>query len=293
MADLPLGSTFPGELKTKPIEYTRHRYGYGRKVFDLIDGEPARRDEVIRAIRAGHYGNLTLIDEQVGRILGALEARGELDETVVIFSSDHGAALGNHNMLHKGTHFDTDVRVPFVVRCPELAEPGVRRGFSAHVDLLPTLISLAGGRVPEEVEGRDLTPMLQDASAAVADFAVMECTLVTSIITDRWKMAFHHFNNEADLYDLEDDPRELNNLAGRPECAAIERELTEKLVAWRRELSPDAEIPEHPYAWRACLGPAVDRGREGQMKQYRRLIDLEGRPGKTGREHFERYFGKA
>ncbi|MGB2820732.1 MAG: sulfatase-like hydrolase/transferase, partial [Phycisphaerae bacterium] len=293
MADLPLGSTFPGELRTKPIDYTRHRYCYGKPAFDVIDSRPEDGNEIFRAIRAGHYGNLTMIDEQVGGILKALEAAGDLDNTLVIWSSDHGSALGNHNMLHKGTHFDTDARVPFVVRHPGMVKPGVRKGFSAHVDLLATLVSLAGGRVPKEVEGKDLTGMLTDPDATVADFAVMECTLVTSIITDRWKMAFHHFNSEADLYDLRNDPKELKNLAGRAEYAAIEKALAEKLVKWRRGLDPRADVPDDPYRWRECLGPVVDVWRKMYMAQYTRMAKLEGRPGKTGRKYFDRYFGKA
>ncbi len=289
MEDLPIGETFPGELRTKPIEYTRHRYGYGRPVFDIIDPKPELRKPVMRAIRAAHYGNLTMIDERVGEILAALEKRGELENTVVIWSSDHGAALGNHNMLHKGTHFDTDVRVPFVVRYPKMVKPGVRKGFSAHVDLLPTLLSLAGGETPEGVEGKDLTPMLKDPKATVAEFAVMECALVTSIITDRWKMAFHHFNREADLYDLEADPKELRNLAGKPKYAKVEEELRAKLVRWRRELSPNARIPDDPYEWRECLGPGYEAFQKGHVKQYEKLAGYEGRPGKTGRKYYDQY----
>jgi len=290
IVDLPLGNTFPGELTTKPIDYTRHRYGYGKKVWDVIDNQPEDREKIVRAIRAGHYGNLTLIDEHVGMILEALEERDVLDKTIVIWSSDHGSALGDNDLLHKGAHFDSHVRVPFVVRHPTLVKPGVRKGFSAHVDLLPTLVSLAGGTLPKSVEGKDLTPMLKDPTATVADFAVMECALVTSIITDKWKMAFHHFNNEADLYDLENDPHELENLAGRPGYAAIERQLTNKLVRWRRELIPDARIADDPYQWRTCLGPEVENLRKSYMRQYNRLIKLEGRPGKTGQEYFDQYF---
>jgi arylsulfatase A-like enzyme len=195
-------------------------------------------------------------------------------------------------MLHKGTHFDTDVRVPFVVRYPKMVKPGVRKGFSAHVDLLPTLVSLAGGTVPQDVEGKDLTPMLRDPNAIVADFAVMECTLVTSIITEKWKMAFHHFNKEADLYDLENDPEELKNLAGKPQYAGVERQLMKQLVKWRRALSPNMDIPDDPYKWRMCLGPVVDMWREQYMRQYNRLASIEGRPGKTGRKYFDQYFKK-
>ncbi|MHC4401024.1 MAG: hypothetical protein ACYTG0_15215 [Planctomycetota bacterium] len=84
----------------------------------------------------------------------------------------------------------------------------------------------------------------------------------------------------------------MENLAGRPEYAAIEKQLAEKLVKWRRGLSPHAHIPDDPYQWHQCLGPEVDVWRESYLKQYNRLIELEGRPGKTGRRYFDQYFQK-
>jgi arylsulfatase len=289
--ELPLGNGFPGELLTKPIDHSRHRYGYGRPVFDEIDAHPERRDEILKAIRARHYGNLTLIDRQLEGILDALDRSGRLDETVIIYSSDHGAALGNHDMLHKGTHYDTDARVPFVVRWPAKVIPRRIDAFSSHVDLLPTLVSLAGGTVPPEAEGRDLTPLLTGASERVNEFAVIECTLVTSIVSDRWKMGLHHFNGEGELYDLKTDPNELDNLFGVPRCTDVQEELTEELVRWRRRLSPGLDVPDDPFEWRECLGPEVQLWREQYMKMYRDMATLEGRPGKTGDKFFQQYFG--
>lgn len=286
----PVGNTFPGELLTKPIDHTRHRYGYGKKVFDEIDAHPEGRDEVIHAIRAGHYGNLTLIDKQLAGILQVLEKKGQLDNTVIIYSADHGSALGNHNMLHKGTHYDTDARVPFVVRYPKMIKPGVRNGFSSHVDLLATLVSLAGGTVPTEVEGKDLTPLLKDASKSVNDFAIVECTLATSIITDRWKIGFNHFNGDGDLYDLKSDPNELINLFDNPRYAGVRKMLAAKLVKWRQKLSPEMQIPQDPFQWRKCLGPVVKLWRDNYMKGYIRMSKIESRPGKVGMKYYNKYF---
>ena len=287
---LPLGNTFGGELLTKPIDHTRHRYGYGRPVFDEIDAHPEERDDIIHAIRAGHYGNLTLIDDQLAGILEALEKGGQLDNTVIIYSSDHGSALGNHNLLHKGMHYDRQARVPFVVRYPKLIEPGIRNGFSSHADLLPTLVSITGGTVPSNVEGKDLVPMLKDASKSVNDFAIVECTLATSIITKWWKIGFHHFNGDGDLYDLNDDPNELKNLFDNSRYADVRRMLAAKLVKWRRELSPEMDIPEDPFQWRECLGPVVDLWRDNYMKGYIRMSKIEDRPGKVGMKYYKKYF---
>ena len=286
----PLGNTFPGELLTKPIDHTRHRYGYGKEIFDKIDARPERRDEIIHSIRAGHYGNLTLIDEQLTGIVEALERKGQLDNTVIIYTSDHGSALGNHNLIHKGMHYDQQARVPFVVRYPKIIKSGIRNSFSSHVDLLPTLVSLAGGMVPSNVKGKDLTPLLMDASKSVNDFAVVECTLVTSIITDCWKIGFHHFNGDGDLYDLKNDPNELINLFDNPRYADVRKMLAVKLVKWRRQLNSDIYIPDDPFRWRECLGPVVSLWRDNYMKSYIRMSKIEGRPGKVGMKYYKKYF---
>lgn len=286
----PLGNTFPGELLTKPIDHTRHRYGYGRTVFDEIDAHPEKRDEIIHAIRSAHYGNLTLIDNQLAGILKALEQKNQLDNTIIIYTADHGSALGNHNLLHKGIHYDHQARVPFVVHYPPMIKPGTRDGFSSHVDLLPTLVSLAGGKIPDSVEGKDLTPMLRDQSKSVNSFAIVECTLVTSIITDRWKIGFHHFNSEGDLYDQKNDQAELINLFDYPDYARIKNMLAEKLVNWRRHLNPGSDIPDDPFQWRDCLGPDVNIWRERYLKGYLKLSKIEGRPGKVGMQWYKKYF---
>ncbi|MGW8323492.1 MAG: sulfatase-like hydrolase/transferase, partial [Thermodesulfobacteriota bacterium] len=116
--ELPLGHTFPGELDTKPRDHTRLRFNYTGEIARLIDRDPRRRDQILHAIRAGHYGNLSFIDEQVGGILDSLAQQGEAENTVVLWTSDHGAHLGDHDLIHKGTHYDSSARVPFVAFWP-------------------------------------------------------------------------------------------------------------------------------------------------------------------------------
>ena len=288
MKNLPLGAAREGELMDKPIDYTRHRYCYGESMWEVYDylnsGEQA---DLRRRVRAGHYGTLTLIDERIGDVLQALEQKGQLENTIIVFSSDHGSSLFDNGLLHKGTHFDESVRVPFIICYPGHIKPGFRHHFSTHVDLLPTLVKLAGAKIPEGVEGKDLTPMLNDPGARVQDFAVMECTLTTSIITHDWRMSMHHFNGDSDLYDIKEDPHSFFNLSGKPEYADVEKKLRDALVQWRREFSPEMDIPDNPFAWRECLGPQdfIQDFRQGYIKQYKRLarLDPTERPGKVGK----------
>jgi arylsulfatase A-like enzyme len=235
--DLPLGHTFPGELQTKPTDHTRLRYNYTGEIARLIDADPMRRDQIIHAIRAGHYGNLTFIDEQIGRVIDALERRGELDDTVVLWTSDHGSHLGDHDLIHKGTHYDASARVPFVVRYPGRVEPGERSGLTGHVDLMPTILSLVGAQPPDTIEGRDLTPVLEGVPS-MQEEVFIEIRGNVSIVTDRWKMGLYPHDGDGDLYDLEDDPFELINRFDDDDYARVREELTERIRAFSPEWPP-------------------------------------------------------
>ena len=230
--ELSLGHTFPGELRTKPKDHTRLRYNYTPQVVDRIDRNRANRDRILHRILAGHYGNLSFIDEQVGKILSALEKKGELDRTIIIFSSDHGSHLGDHDLIHKGTHYDTSTRVPFVVWNPRLIRrPRVVSGFAGHVDFLPTILSLVERPIPPEVEGKDLSPLILKKASSVQDRVIIEIRWGTAIITNRWKMSIYPRDGDGDLYDLAKDPYELHNLFYSPEHEKIKNTLLNEMKA--------------------------------------------------------------
>lgn len=289
MEDLPTGDFVEGELNSKPLEYTRHRYGYGKKLLDVYDKLPEGEKAKMRhEIRAAHYGSLTFIDEQIGKIIQSLGTRDMLENTIIVYTSDHGSALFDNEMLHKGTVMPTQLFVPFVIWRPGYVKPGVRRHFSAHVDVYPTLIELAGGTPHLQAEGKSLVPLFLDPESKIKTFDVMECSLVTAIITEKWIAGFHHFNYEIDLYDRQIDPMCHKNLAGDEKYTELINQLRKMLVRWRRQLSPNIEIPENPLEWRKCLGPeeTIARFRKNQIEQYKRLIKLEEgtRPGRIGKQ---------
>jgi arylsulfatase len=234
--DLPLGHSFPGELKTKPRDHTRTKYNYTPQVTRLIDRQPEKRDRIVHRIRAGHYGNLTFIDRQVEGLFAVLEAKGLMDKTVIIYSSDHGAHLGDHDAMHKGTHYDSSARVPFVLRYPKKIKPQVTQAFSGHVDLMPTILELADTPAPPALEGRSLVPVLFGHRQKVQDQVFIEIRGTTSIVTDRWKLGINPKDQDGDLYDLKNDPHELRNLFGRPEVAAVQADLTQQIVAFNPQL---------------------------------------------------------
>ena len=285
--ELPIGVSKDNELMDKPIDYTRHRYCYGETMWEVYDYlSKEEKIDLQRRVRAQHYGNLTLIDERIGDVLRCLENKSLLDDTYIIFSSDHGASLFDNGLLHKGTHFDESVRVPFIIYHQEKVKPKIIERFSTHVDLYPTLVSLAGGTIPDNIEGYDLSDVLFGGEVGAQDFAIMECTLATSIITQEWKMSTHHINGDSDLYDLINDPHCFDNLFEKQDFQETVEDLQKKIVSWRKKLSPDMDISNDLTEWRECLGPKEYIGlfRKRYVEEYRRLakLDLKERPGKVG-----------
>lgn len=213
--ELPCPRLKEAELEEHPIDITRTRYNYTRKVVDKIDQHPEKRLEYIHRIRAGHYGGLTYIDEQVGKILSSLKKTKQLDNTIIIWTSDHGSHLGDHNLIHKATHYERSARVPMVVWWGKHVKPGERSGFSSHVDLMPTFIDLAGGEASVELEGQSLREMLTGASQG-SDHAFVEIYGNYSVITDEYIYGVFPGSKEQVLIDRITDPQEFTNLIKEP-----------------------------------------------------------------------------
>jgi len=286
MDDLPTGEFVPRELSHKPIEYSRHRYGYGGDLFHLYDSLPEKEQLRIRKeLRAGHYGLLSLIDEQVGDIIEELKDRGLLDNTIVIFSSDHGSALFDNNMLHKGSSFPRQSIVPFVIWGPGIIKPGFRENFTSNVDMYSTFMDLAGANNISQNEGFSFKDMLTDDKAKIRDFTIVESTMVTSIMTDKWIFGIHHISGQNELYNLEKDTMCHYNLATDPIYESLIDDLTQKIVDWRRSLYTGSDIGDDPYSWYNELGDTslVRKYFNGYINEYRGLARLgDERPGITG-----------
>ncbi|MCT4646682.1 MAG: sulfatase-like hydrolase/transferase [Carboxylicivirga sp.] len=287
MEDLPLGDFVKGELAQKPLDYTRHRYGYGGDLMKLYDKSSDKEKlEIQRGVRAGHYGMLSLIDEYLGAITDELKAKGQLDNTIVIFSSDHGSALFDNEMLHKGSSFPTQSFVPFVVWYPGAIKPGIRTEFTSHVDLYSTFLELAGNKNPEGHEGKSLVEVFKTPGHKVNDFVVIESTMVTSIMNDKWLAGFHHITGETELYDLENDYMCHYNLAGNTENKEVIEDLKTQVVEWRKGLAkPGEKINDDIFSWFDELGdPKVTQTWfDKQIKSYKKLSEMsDDATGVTG-----------
>lgn len=237
--ELPKARSFIGELDSKPQDHRRVRYNYTGRLPRYMENNPEKIDSIIHRIKAGHYGNLTFIDEQIGRIINSLEQRNGLRNTAIFFSSDHGAHLGDHENIHKGTHYERSAHVPMVIWYPELINPGVKSAFSTHVDIMPTFLGLAGVEPDINLPGYDLWPMLNGNADKVQDYAINEIRQSYSIITHDYKLGIYPNDSVADFYDRRKDPDELINCYSDPEYKVVIDSLMNVLLSSRPWLADE------------------------------------------------------
>jgi len=200
---------------------------------------------------------MTEIDDQLARVIGFLEQTGQLDDTLIVLTCDHGEQLGDHHLLGKIGYFDASYRIPMVIRDPS-PEANATRGkiverFTETVDTMPTILDWLGGDVPRQCDGRSLLPFVHgDAPAQWRTEAHYEfdfrdiyyskpetalglhmdqCSLA---VTQDEHYKYVHFAALPSLFfDLRNDPGQFDNLAADPAYAARVRDYAQKMLSWR------------------------------------------------------------
>ena len=193
-----------------------------------------------------YWGFVSYIDEQIGRVLCALDQSGQADNTIVLFTSDHGDMVGEHGLIYKltGAVYDTLMRTPLILRYPpRLAGRMSCPQLVSNVDVLSSVLELAGIKVPSCIDGRSFLRAIDDSDAVHRDrvFAdVMDKGIM--VCDDQWKYGFHWTLANADeLYDLHTDPHEERNLSADPAQAERVAQMRRHIAEWLRETG-------HPYA---------------------------------------------
>lgn len=223
-----------------------------------------------RLIRAAYYAMIDHLDDQIGRLLDALTSTGQRDDTLVIFSSDHGEMLGDHGLYKKGPYFyDPAIRVPLIFSWPDGGTSGVVDDLVELVDVVPTILDAAGCDYPPGIQGRSLLPRLLDADQhkpeSVGDTTDLHRESVycefynasrrhtdppiyaTMVRTARYKLVRHHGPEDGELYDLEADPAERKNYWDEPGYADIQRQLLTRLTD--RMAQTVDPLPERRGSW--------------------------------------------
>ena len=224
--ELPLPKSRPDELTGK----TTYQQLDSRFAHDDPDGYDvaSMTDRDKREVTAAYYAMVELIDKQVGRMVAALEETGQLENTIVIFMSDHGEMLGDHGVFLKGPHFyDEAVRVPLIFSWKDRFAADLRADCLMElIDIAPTLLEAAGIEVPEYIQGRSLMPILlgQANSDQHRDCVFSEYynawthkhTYGSMLRTRDEKIIVYHGTDQGEMYDLKADPDEFENLWDDP-----------------------------------------------------------------------------
>ncbi|MBZ4690553.1 MAG: Arylsulfatase [Cereibacter sp.] len=223
-------------------ELRRHHQGEDHDAIVHLEDPTA---EQLRRQRAHYYANVSMIDTQVGRIIEALKARGVLDETIIVFTSDHGDCLNDHGHSQKWNMFEQTVHVPALVWGAGI--PGGRsvEDLVALFDFGPTILEWAGIAPPAWMEARSLNPLMGLAAedgerdrvfAEHTNDAILQGTnYMTMIRKGDWKLVHFVDSAEGQLFDLAADPEERSNRWDDPACAARRQELIMDILRWRIE----------------------------------------------------------
>ncbi len=228
----PVG--YEGEFEDKPEaqrEYMELMEGCWCAACIPLMSEGTR--EKIDRMRRHYFANVLTIDRQVGRICQKLEEEGELDNTIIVFTSDHGEPLGDHGMIYKfGNHYESVARVPCIVAGPGIPDREPEEGLVESIDLGPTLLDMCGIPSEQDFEACSVRSLIQDGEK-VHDAVFSEYGQRLMIRQGDWKLVYYSNDDEGEMYDLEADPDELNNRYGDPAVSEERARLLARLLHWR------------------------------------------------------------
>lgn len=188
---------------------------------------------------ACYYGMVSLMDHHIGRILDALEASGQLENTLIVFASDHGDCMGEHGLWWKGVvAYDDCIRVPMLVHWPGQVPAGESsRAFQSLVDLFPTFCAVAGVETPVGCHGHDQIPVWTGQRETVREDVVVEERPYDTVwsqrvlIDDHYKLAFYANEPYGELYDVNADPNQIHNLWDEPDFAPVKLRMISRLLS--------------------------------------------------------------
>jgi arylsulfatase A-like enzyme len=209
-----------------------------------------RSEEEIRQHLHDYYATITALDGHIGRLLEALRASGQYDNTIIVYSADHGLAMGSHGLMGKQSLYEHSMKAPLIFAGPGI-KPGRSDALVYLMDIYPTVAGLVDAPVPSDLDGKNLTPVIHGKTAKVRDTVGMAYRDVQRAIrNDRWKLIRYPHINKTQLFDLANDPDELDNLADEPSQAHRMRELMAALATWQGEVGDtgalSSEQPRDP-----------------------------------------------
>lgn len=261
-AKMEIGNLQAGELDLMPPHfamtqeekpdfsaYRESGYGIHGMHSHLVDEKKMRHDMAL------YYGMISFMDDHIGRILDALDERGLSENTLVVFSTDHGHFLGQHGLTAKGPfQYEDAIKVPFLVRWPgQVLADTQSAALQSLVDLAPTFLSAAAQPIPVRMQGVNQLPVWRGETTATRDSVIVEfrhepTTIhLRTFITQRWKITAYRDQSYGELFDLENDPDERRNLWGDSQFASVKTELFQQWLNAELQREP-MEMPRIMHA---------------------------------------------
>ena len=252
----------PDKVEVPPNYLPEHPFDQGdHKLRDEVLAPFPRTKHAVQVHRQEYYAIITHADAQIGRILKALDESGKADDTIIIFSADHGLAVGQHGLMGKQNQYNHSVRLPMV-----FAGPGIEKGrkIDAMVylhSLFPTTCELAGVPVPRQVESGSLVGLLKGRQADIHDAIYGGYkSLQRMVRTKDYKLIIYPAAGKTQLFDIRNDPWELKNLAGNAKYAPRIAELKQRLKQLQKEVGDGLDLDKPP---------AGKSGRKGRKQRGR------------------------
>jgi arylsulfatase A-like enzyme len=240
-------------FKLPPDAHLQRERAKGQQKRHIIDDE-----RMERVLTAKYFGAVTNVDDNIGRILAELDRLGMLDNTIILFSADHGNMLGEKARWFKDLQYDGSAGVPLLWRGPKGAAENTGRVESRiveNIDILPTLLTAAGIPIPEGVQGRNFLPLARGTDPHWKDRCFSQ--LHTGMIrTPQWKLIDNSLNlsGELELYDMRNDPHEERNVAGDPKNRDLVGDLSRQLTKFRADQPAAIKIPGMPAPAYSVIG---------------------------------------
>lgn len=202
-----------------------------------------RKPDLVRAALADYYGLITHMDNKIGEIIDVLKKNGLYDNTIIVFAADNGLAIGSHGLLGKQNLYEHSIKVPVIISGPGIPENKVTDALVYLFDLYPTLAEACGLTNPDGIYGESLVQIISGKVPEIRSslFTAYRHT-VRAVRTKDWKMIRYPERDYSQLFNLEADPLELNNLARQPEFAGKALEMMNLMADWQVAINDTAPL---------------------------------------------------
>ncbi|WP_411334032.1 sulfatase [Metabacillus indicus] len=235
--DVPSGIWMEKELTEKPPQHLAHQTFHDQINHESTIAMKHASQNDIQEMRRHYFAKVSMIDEKIGEIMDALDQKGYLENAVVIFTSDHGDMLGDHKLPYKWLMYDSIVHVPMIVwdtRMDRSASKKQTQALVSLIDIGPTLLTYAGISPPDYLEGSPFNSLLEQQSEdKLHEFVFCQDNYLTMIRSHTHKMVYYTEQQDSgELYDLIEDPDELNNLFSHKEYSGIKQKMKDALLNW-------------------------------------------------------------